>query len=95
MSGMWRRNAGVEAEVLFEGEGEEAAGELEGPDVAVLDQSLRAISGADTEEGQVVPPGKGLKVPAGVRNAIDLVERVREVGDARHMAVAASQVSDS
>jgi hypothetical protein len=38
---------GIEAEVLFEGEGEEAAGQLKGPDVAVFEDGLGAVAGAD------------------------------------------------
>ncbi len=41
---------GVEAEIFFESEGEKAAGQFEGPDVAVFDDGLGAIAGAHAEE---------------------------------------------
>jgi hypothetical protein len=70
---------GVEAEVFFEGEGEDAAGELEGPDGAVFDEGLTAVSGADAEEGEILAAGEGFEMAAGVRDAVDFVEGVREV----------------
>jgi hypothetical protein len=77
------QKGGVEAEILFEGEREKSAGQLEGPDVAVLGESLGAITGANAEKRQVATPGKCLEVAASVGHAIDFVKRVGKVGDAR------------
>jgi hypothetical protein len=73
---------GVVAKVFFEGEGKKAAGQLEGPDVALFDERLGAVTGADAEEREVAAAGKGLKVAAGVGDAVDLVKRVGEIGQA-------------
>jgi len=68
------RKGGIKAEVFFDGEGEKAARKFEGPEVAVFYQFRLAVAGAHAEEGEVAAAGKGLKVAAGVGNAVDLVE---------------------
>ena len=78
---------GVEAEVFFEGEGQEAAGQFKGPDVAVFEDGLRAVAGADAEEGQVAAARKGFKMAAAVGYPVDLVERVGKVGDAGDLCI--------
>ncbi len=83
MSGMWRRNAGSKRRSFSRGEGKKAARQLKGPDVAVFDQGLGAVSGAHAKKGKIAPARKGLKVAAGVGNPVDLVERVGKVRDAR------------
>jgi hypothetical protein len=65
---------GVEAQIFFKSKGEEAARQLKRPDVAVFDEGLGAVSCADTEKGQIAPPGKGLEVAARVGYAVDLVK---------------------
>jgi len=72
----------IKAQVFFQRKGQKAPRQLEGPDVAVFDESLGAVAGTDAEEGKIAPPRKGLKVAAGVGDTVDLVERVGEVGDA-------------
>jgi hypothetical protein len=73
----------VEGEILLEADGGEAAGELEGLELAGLLEAGFSFAGADAEEGQVVALCVGDEISAGVCDAVDLVEGVGEVGDAR------------
>src|ERR1035438_1436391 len=75
----------IEAQVFFQGKGEKAARQLQGPYTAVLENGLRAVSGANAEKRQIAPPGKRLKMAAGMRNPIHLMEGVGEVRHARHL----------
>jgi hypothetical protein len=71
---------GVEAEILLDGEGEKAAGELEGPEIAFFKEGLRAVAGADAEERKIAAAGEGLKMTAGVGDTVDFMEGVGKVG---------------
>ncbi len=77
------QKCGIVAEIFFKGEGEEAAGQLQRPDVAFFEEGLGAVSGADAEKGQVAAAREGFKVAAGVGYAVHFVEGVGEVGHAR------------
>ena len=77
---------GIEAQVFFQGKGKKAARQLQGPHVAVFDDGLGAVSGADAEKGQIAPPRKGLEMAAGVRHPVHLVEGVGKVGHAGRSA---------
>ena len=72
---------GVEEEIFFEGDGGARAREFES--VEVVDGGGRGGAGADAEEGQAAAVGEGGEVAAGMGDAVDLVERVGEEGDAR------------
>jgi hypothetical protein len=74
---------GVQAEVFFEGEGEKPAGQLEGPDRAILDDGRSAAAGADAEKGEAAAAGECLKMAAGVGDAVHFVERVGKIRHAR------------
>ncbi len=73
---------GVEAEVLFEEDGEGAAAEFEGLDGAFGGKEAGGAACSDAEHGEVVAAGEGEEVAAGVGDAVDLVVAVGEVGDA-------------
>ena len=60
--------------------GEKAAWQLEGPDVAFFKEGLRAVAGADAEEGKIAAAGEGLEVATGVGNPVDFMEGVGKVG---------------
>ena len=76
---------GIEAQIFFESEGEEAAWELEGPGGAVFDDGLGAgpkgRPGAHAKEWQIATAREGFKVAAGVGDPVDFVKRVWEIGD--------------
>jgi hypothetical protein len=75
---------GVEGEVFFEREGDRAAGQLEGGELAFDYEARLSVAGTDEEEGQVVATDICLELAAGVGDAVDLVERVGKVGDSRY-----------
>ena len=77
------QKGGIVAKILFERERKSAARQFEGPDIAIFDESLGAIAGADTQKGQVAPAREGLKVAAGVGDSVHFVEGVGKVGNAR------------
>jgi hypothetical protein len=64
----------VDAQIFFEGEGQKAAWQLKRPHVPILNQALGAVSGTDAQEGEIVPAGKSLKMPAGVGDTVHLME---------------------
>ena len=74
----------VELEVFFDANGGTRSPELEGAEFGDLFEGVRTGSGADAEEGQRVALGIGDEVTAGVCDAIDLVERIGEIGYTRH-----------
>ncbi len=74
---------GIEAEILFEGEGEKAARQLQRPHAAFFNESLWAVTGADTKEREIAAEGEGLKMTAGVGNPVDFMEGVGKVGHPR------------
>jgi hypothetical protein len=76
------KESGIKAEIFFQRERKDAARKLKGPEIAFYDKVWRAAAGANAEKRQIAPPRKGLEMAAGVRNAINLVERVRKAGDA-------------
>jgi hypothetical protein len=78
------QKGGVEAKILFEGEGEKSAWQLERPYVTVFFESIGAVAGTHAQKGQIVPSGERLKMAAGMRHSVDFVERVGEVGHTRH-----------
>jgi hypothetical protein len=74
---------GVVAQTFVEAERERSAGELDVSGAVVV--SLAGLLGAsDAEEGILSLPRELGKLAAGQRYAVDLVERVREEGDARN-----------
>jgi hypothetical protein len=75
----------VEAQIFFQGKGENAARQLQRPHISILNESLYAVSRADTQERQIAPPRKSLKVAAGMRHSVYLVKGVGEVGHARRL----------
>ena len=79
------QEAEVDAEVPFEGKGQESAPELETGDAGVAEIRLRAIAGAHGEKWEIAPLRKGLELTASMRNSIHFVERVGKISDA-HMA---------
>ena len=74
----------IESQVLLYRKGECAARQLERADGAVFVGAIGRTC-AHTEKGQAAAAGKGHKVPAGVRYAIDLVKGVGKVCDSRQM----------
>ena len=70
---------GVKAQIFFERKGEDSARKFKRPDVAVFDERLSPVAGADAEKGQIVATRERLEVAACVRDSIDLVERVRKI----------------
>src|SRR5580700_10288378 len=76
------QEGGIEAQVFLEREGEKAARQLEGPHAAVFSDGAGTVAGAHAQKGKIATAGEGLKLAAGVRDPVDLVEGVREVGDA-------------
>ncbi len=74
------QKCGIEAEIFFERKGERAARQFQGPHIAVFDESLGAVAGADAKKGQVAPAREGFKVAAGVRDPVHFVEGVGKVG---------------
>ena len=75
----------VEAQILFERDGERAPRQFQRPEVAVFFQRMRAVPCTHTEKRQIVTPRKGFKVAAGVGHAVDLVERVGKIRNARRL----------
>jgi hypothetical protein len=85
----------IEAEVFFKSNGEEAARQLEGPHAALFRDGLGAVPGADAKEREIAPAREGLKLAAGVRDAIHFVKGVREKGDAGKGRSGVSGAGDS
>ncbi|MGH9560259.1 MAG: hypothetical protein ACRD3S_02295, partial [Terracidiphilus sp.] len=52
------------------------------PDIAVFDEGLFTIAGADAEKGQIAAAGEGFEVAAGMSDTVHFVEGIGEVGDA-------------
>src|SRR5215813_9718622 len=50
---------------------------------AAFDDALRAPAAVNAEHGQIAPFGESHKLPAGVRDAVDLGERIGKERDAR------------
>ena len=64
----------VKAGSLVKSEGQKAAPQLKRPHVSILNEVLGAVSGTDAQEGEIVPAGKSLKMPAGVGDTVHLME---------------------
>jgi hypothetical protein len=81
------RKRRVKSKVSLKGEGEDAPRQLQSPHIAVFDESLTAISCADTEEWEIPAASKGFEMTAGMCDSIDFVKGVWEVRNARKMSV--------
>jgi hypothetical protein len=79
------RKCRVEAEVFFESEGEDAARKFEGPDVAIFDECLATVTGANTEERQIATASECLELAAGVRDPVDFMKGVGKVRYSREV----------
>lgn len=75
----------TKAQVFLKRDGEEGAWKLERAGIARVFEGDGAIAGANGEESQIAPFRKSFEVATGMSNAVDLVKRVREVGDSRRL----------
>jgi hypothetical protein len=74
---------GVEGEIFFHADRGDRTWQLEGAEVAVVDDKGFPGSGADAEERELVALGVGDEVAAGVGDPVDFVEGIGEIGNAR------------
>jgi hypothetical protein len=73
----------VEVEVLLDTDGSAGTAEFESAEFGDVFERQGARSCTNTEKGKVMSLGVGDEVAGGVCDAVDLVERVRKVSDAR------------
>ena len=78
------QKCGIEAKVFFQGKRQKAPRQLKRPNIVLFQNRLRPVAGPHTQERQIPPPRKRLKVPAGMRNPVHLVKRVGKVRHPRH-----------
>src|SRR5512146_425428 len=76
------RKNGIEAQILLKCKGEKTARKFEGLQVIFFRKGMSAISSAHAEKRKIATARECLKVAAGVRNAVYLVERIRKIGNA-------------
>ncbi len=74
----------IERKIFLDPHRHPASSEFERPQLPHLLNRLLPAPGAHAKKGEIPPLGKCHEVSAGMRYSVDLVERIREIGNSRH-----------
>ena len=85
--GQMAKESEIDAQVLLERKGKEAALQLKAGDPGAADIRLGTVSGPHRKKRQIATLSKRLELTAGVGNPVYLMERVGKIGDAHKLSL--------